>query len=86
MISPIRKIYRHFEKKINYLFLNPAGHFGVVPETFLINLPFVQVMVIFFAAAGGLAAATSLTSLASGAGLSFLPSLVPAVCVVAEEV
>jgi len=29
----------------NYFFLYPAGHFGAVPETFLVSLPFTQVMV-----------------------------------------
>lgn len=38
-----------------YLFLNPDGHFGFTPETFLMLLPLIQVMVIL--AAAGLAAA-----------------------------
>ena len=87
LISLIKKIYKHLEKEINYFFLNPAGHLGFVPESFLINLPLAQVMVIFFAvAAAGLAAATSLSSLTSGAGLSFLTSAVPVLGVAAEEV
>ena len=54
------------------------GHLGFVPESFLVNFPLVQVILFFFAvAAAGLAAATSLTSLTSGA---------PVLCVVAEEV
>ncbi len=55
-----------------------------MPATFLINLPFAQVIVIFLAtAAAGLAAATSLTS---GAGGSFFTSLVPVLCEEAEDV
>ncbi len=87
MIFRTKKIYKLLEKKINYFFLNPVGHFGVVPETFLINLPFAQVIVIFLATgAAGLAAATSLTSLTSGAGGSFFTSPVPVLCEVAEDV
>ena len=76
--------------------VNPAGHFGFVPDSFLTNLPLVQVTVIFFAdAAAGLAATTSLISLTSGAGTSFLTSgaggsfltsAVPVLCVAAEDV
>ena len=72
---------------VGHFFLYPAGHLGFVPESFLINLPLAQVIVIFFAvAAAGLAAATSLTFLTSGAGLSYLTSAVPVLCVAAEEV
>jgi hypothetical protein len=86
-ISLTKKICKHFEKIVNYFFLYPTGHFGVVPETFLTNLPFVQVIAIFLAtAAAGLAATTSLTSLTSGAGGSFLTSPAPVLCEVAEDV
>ena len=78
------KICKLYGKIASYFFLYPVGHLGFVPENFLINLPLVQVMEIFFAvAAAGLAAATSLTS---GVGLSFLTSAVPVLCEVAEDV
>ena len=81
------KICKLYGKIASYFFLYPVGHLGFVPENFLINLPLVQVMEIFFAvAAAGLAAATSLTSLTSGAGTSFFSSPVPVFCEVAEDV
>jgi hypothetical protein len=43
--------------------LYPVGHFGFTPNTFLVTLPLVQVIIIFLATAGaGLAGITVLTS------------------------
>ena len=33
-----------------YFFLKPAGHFGAAPVTFLMTLPLMQVIVVFFIA------------------------------------
>ena len=35
-------------EKIGYFFLYPVGQIGLIPATFLVNFPFMQVMVIFF--------------------------------------
>ncbi len=48
---------------LTHFFLNPAGHLGETAVTFLVDLPFTQVMLVFFAAtvlvaAGGVGATT----------------------------
>ena len=37
---------------MGYFILNPEGHFGLIPEIFFNFLPFMQVIEIFFPAAG----------------------------------
>ena len=39
---------------MGYFILNPEGHFGLIPEIFFNFLPFMQVIEIFFPAAGAL--------------------------------
>ena len=47
--------------------LNPAGHFGLFPEIFLVTFPLVQVMAFFLLATIGFAAClTSLLGAATG--------------------
>jgi hypothetical protein len=48
---------------LNHFFLKPAGHLGETAVTFLVVLPFTQVMLVFlaatvFVAAGGVGATT----------------------------
>jgi len=78
-------------KTNSYFFLYPLGHFGFTAVTFLVNLPFRQVIVDFFLVAARAAALTSASCLAfsSAAALSahalhacatFIPFSLPMDC------
>ena len=53
--------------QLNYFFLNPAGHFGLLPETFFTILPFTQEIDLTTTFAGALAAGAAAGAAATAA-------------------
>jgi uncharacterized membrane protein len=53
---------QRFYAPFSYFFLKPVGHLGGVPVTFLVVLPFTQVIVDFFGATVFVACAGCLTA------------------------
>jgi hypothetical protein len=49
-------LFKLLISQLNYFFLNPAGHFGLLPETFLTILPFTQEIDLIVTLAGAFAA------------------------------
>jgi len=59
-----RRALKQDELGIDYFFLYPFGHFGFVPDTFLVVLPLMQVIVDFLLCIGGV------DSIGAGEGLA----------------
>jgi len=69
----------------DYFFLNPAGHLGLVPETFFIDLPFVQTIILIFAELLLACAAGSFFAGAAGALVVIFSLWLSFILIVGEE-